>query len=158
MTHSMTQVQKERLRSLGQFVESVQPHRFCFAHIVDINFWKGHKDLSCGTTACALGWMTAMTMFQELGVFLSQGGSLWIFNNEIESKDLNEVCFYLFGLNEAEVEYLFIPRDQADTPDHLFLHRDATSTEVAQRILSFVENPVVPPLTGEFDEESDEEE
>jgi hypothetical protein len=57
----------ERLIKLAKFLEELPPKRFNFSRWVGLD-WKGSKDLSCGTTACALGWAATMPEFRRLGL------------------------------------------------------------------------------------------
>ncbi|MGH7749129.1 MAG: hypothetical protein ACREQ5_30855, partial [Candidatus Dormibacteria bacterium] len=60
-----------RLLRLADFLENDVPaDRFDFAHWVGKD-WAGAPDLSCGTSACALGWATTIPEFQALGLKLS---------------------------------------------------------------------------------------
>lgn len=60
-----------RLLKLAAFLEQLDPKRFNYRRWVGDD-WKGAQDLSCGTTACALGWAATMPEFQELGLRLEQ--------------------------------------------------------------------------------------
>ena len=59
-----------RLLRLADFLmTSVPGIRFDYGSWVGSD-WKGKPDLSCGTTACALGWGTTMPELRELGLRL----------------------------------------------------------------------------------------
>ncbi len=59
----------KRLEKLADFMETVPRKKFNFNVIVGHD-WGGKPDLSCGTTACALGWATTMPLFRRLGLYL----------------------------------------------------------------------------------------
>lgn len=54
----------DRLLRLAAFLDTLPPERFDYRTWVGKD-WQGKADLSCGTTACALGW--AMTL-PDMGV------------------------------------------------------------------------------------------
>lgn len=59
----------QRLIKLAVFLEKLPPKRFDYG-VWAGNNWKGKPDLSCGTTACALGWATTIPEFKKLGLRL----------------------------------------------------------------------------------------
>ncbi len=59
-----------RILKLADYVEVQHPTKFDFSLVVGFD-WKGAKDLSCGTTACALGFATTMPFFRKLGIYLT---------------------------------------------------------------------------------------
>ncbi len=63
----MNKTQARRLLKLADFLESLPRNRFCLERWVGRG-WEGKPDLSCGTTACALGWATTIPEFRKLGV------------------------------------------------------------------------------------------
>lgn len=141
----MTQlrVYKNRLLKLADFLDKLPRSRFNYASWVGKD-WKGKKDLSCGTTACALGWATTMPTFRKLGLrmFVDRydgDGYVGILSEEDEGD-----CYAsekIFGLGINEHLYLFTPA--ADAPMYLADlprspgHR-ATPEQVAKHIRRFV--------------------
>ena len=103
----------ERLLKLADFLEQLPPKRFKYDEWVGED-WKGAKDLSCGTTGCALGWATTMPRFRRMGLVLSTKS---IFGAEAVPFDTKtgeagaEASLRIFALNRREADYLFIPRD-----------------------------------------------
>jgi hypothetical protein len=104
----MTDKQKQkRILKLADYVESLPRERFNFRHWVGSG-WQGKVDLSCGTTACALGWATAMPMFRRLGLRMGQselvGGAPEVFGSNSIVR-LAE----LFGVTTSVFDRLFHP-------------------------------------------------
>lgn len=102
----------QNILDLANFVEKIEPSRFDFGTWVGRD-WGGAPDLSCGTTACALGWATTMPKFRALGLSLTrssfhvnspgtpayQGRSGWDTRKLIGQE--------IFGLEEIDYEKLF---------------------------------------------------
>jgi hypothetical protein len=132
MAHA--RVYKSRLLKLADFLEKLPRKRFCFQWFVGLD-WKGADDLSCGTTACALGWATTMPTFKRLGLAIHKGQ----FVNLVR---LNKrggpwgAATRLFGISRSESEYLFNPRGCPKRPN--CLSGDATPKQVAKHIRQFV--------------------
>lgn len=129
--------------------------RFNFANWVGLD-WLGHEDLSCGTSACAIGWGSTIPEIRDLGLRIFQSeshfgtfSSIGILHPDgTTSRNIEDVAA-LFDLDMDEFDYLFVPADQQDeemvdeceaeygsrTPN-----KDATAKEVADHIRSFVEH------------------
>jgi hypothetical protein len=152
------EVSNQRLLLLADFLEVLPIDRFDYNHWVGLN-WKGAPDLSCGTTACALGWACAMPEFQALGLQLSSDTQhvaqvAKVINPKLGVPDdygdhSLEAAMVTFGLTMPEAEYLFCPR--AAAPDLMLAHhvdaahqfapgRLATAIDVADHIRYFVEH------------------
>lgn len=58
-----------RLEKLCDLLENLPRKRFDYSHWVGED-WQGKPDLSCGTTACALGWATTIPSLRRLGLRL----------------------------------------------------------------------------------------
>lgn len=84
--------------------------------------WQGKPDLSCGTTACALGVATTMPIFQALGLKLTKDKHgngyvmvdgvqpLHIINGMISLIDTSlHSAMTIFDLTWEEANYLFVP-------------------------------------------------
>ncbi len=67
----------DRLLLLADFLDKLPPERFNYAAWVGHD-WKEMEDLSCGTTACALGWAATMPEFRKLGLRLSRARAMQI--------------------------------------------------------------------------------
>jgi hypothetical protein len=126
---------RDRLLLLADFLDQLPPERFDFRHWVGSD-WEGDPELSCGTTACALGWATTIPEFRKLGlsmckpreedlrgyVTLNGRQDSWAAGKEI------------FGIGAASFDYLFIPHGGEDG-----LEEEASAKQVAARIRRFVE-------------------
>lgn len=62
-------MKKRRLLALARKLYTVPAKRFDLSSWVGCD-WRGAKDLSCGTSACALGWATTIPHFRRLGLRL----------------------------------------------------------------------------------------
>ena len=138
----MNATHKRRLLKLADFLDTVPPKRFDFRYWVG-STWKGKEDLSCGTTACALGWATTMPIFRRLGLRLmrsaTQDGSVVLQRNGedlIASPEL--AARYVFGLDRSSFRRLFIPTSIFTVLSSDQLPGDATAKQVARHIRTFV--------------------
>lgn len=105
----MKKLHKDRLLKLAAFLRTVPIKQF------DMGWWveadkKGHNhehaSLKCGTTACALGWATAV--FPQL-YYDVETSSILIKNHEYDNYELNEeTAKVFFGLTEDGFEDLFM--------------------------------------------------
>lgn len=145
---------EERLLKLAAFLDKLPPERFNFNVWVG-DTWKETQDLSCGTSACAMGWAATMPEFRKLGVRLCKRGGLGIVAMDIADigyiKGGCNVAEHLFEISEKEAEHLFVPHEREnedydygyddDDDDDLGdrLGRKATPKEVAAHIRAFVE-------------------
>ena len=138
-----------RLLLVAEKLESLPKERFYFNHWVGDD-WKGATDLSCGTTACALGWATTIPKLRELGLHLEHlkyinmaGGYNAI---TLRTRTGLGAAMELFNIMEDEAESMFIPGDEFDDPLSICgrnidrLSPDATAKQVARRIRAFVKN------------------
>lgn len=113
-----------RLLLLADFLAKLPPERFDYEVWVGRD-WKGAKDLHCGTTACALGWATAVPELQALGLKLIHNYSLaphggWVVNPKLGVKGPlysgDDPSFraaeVTFGLDPEESIYLFSPDNE----------------------------------------------
>jgi hypothetical protein len=125
-----------RLLKLAAFLEKLPTERFNYQFWVGKD-WEGKADLSCGTTACALGWATTMPEFRRLGLQLVKLNSNYAF---VVSARTGASAFgaaqEIFGLDQDESAYLFSPgilyHGEESPP------RTATPREVASHIRDFV--------------------
>ncbi len=130
-------IHKDRLYLLADFLEKLPPSRFDFAVWVGSN-WKGKPDLSCGTTACALGWAATIPEFRKLGLGLNKNryGAPFLLNGTAASPFT--VGHEIFGLDGNAVQTLFHPQD--DESQEYGLPDDSTPAQVANQIREFVDN------------------
>lgn len=116
-------VGNKRLLKLAAFLRTVPRRRFDYSTWIGED-WKGAQDLSCGTTACAMGWAATMPEFRRLGLRLDEG---------VPSLDGNgdgfDAAQELFGLELSESIDLFAPDDG---------EANATPKQVAKKIEQFV--------------------
>lgn len=136
-------VGNRRLLKLAKFLEKLPEERFFYGLWVGDD-WAGKPDLSCGTTACAMGWATAIPEFRELGLRMRRfktdtGGFVALRGarfDEYEDDffDLTAAAAErVFGLDYDETNCLFVPGHNVDS-----LLSDATAKEVAAHIRKFV--------------------
>lgn len=67
----MNQIHRDRLLKLADFLDALPAARFDYESWVG-SMWEGKLDLSCGTTACAFGWATAVPEFKTLGLSIQK--------------------------------------------------------------------------------------
>lgn len=104
----MKTIHAERLLRLAEFLETVPKERFDLSSWVGED-WGGKQDLSCGTTACAMGWAATMPEFRELGLKIaSQGRRVYVGEPEDGYSSSAYAIISIFG-PEAEEEVLFYP-------------------------------------------------
>ena len=132
----MNAIHRRRLLKLADFLEALPPKRFNYCHWVGDD-WEGAANLSCGTTACALGWATTMPIFRRLGLCLYKPGRYYtptvilkIGKRRGSTFDATEE---IFGLDHNETMELFTPRGSGE------LGPKAKASDVAAHIRRFVE-------------------
>lgn len=118
---------QRRLLKLAVFLRTVPRKRFDYSVWVGTN-WRGAPNLSCGTTACALGWATTMPEFRRLGLRMSRsffgGGAV-----RLGRMGSISAAMTVFDIDEEAVNDLFIPKFDEDR---------ATPKYVARKIERFV--------------------
>lgn len=99
-----------RLLKLADFLAKLPRNRFDYNYWVGVD-WGGKQDLSCGTTACALGWAATMPTFRRLGLHLRQlmGDTARVctprnFGSYAASAEI-------FMLEDHDSSYLFTPQN-----------------------------------------------
>jgi hypothetical protein len=147
-------IYRERLLYLADHLDIMPPERFDFSHFVGLN-WKGRPDLSCGTTACGLGFATTLPLFRELGLVLKSlplsNGRLFGYptladyhdRSDIDvSVEINAATEVIFGIDARETDFLFMPKENLDLcrfDENELLSQSATTKELAAHIRKFVE-------------------
>lgn len=145
-------IYKNRLLLLASFLETLPEERFDYNHWVGKD-WGGKSDLSCQTTACALGWATTIPELADAGLMLipspnsvRHGGVVSLRQErEFIEKELglffapNRAGEVVFDLDDYEFDFLFIP-DGGSMFERKALKSSATAKEVAAHIRFFVEN------------------
>lgn len=146
-------ISRNRLLKLADFLDKLPRERFDYGSWVGSD-WKGKPDLSCGTTACALGWATTMPEFRRLGLRLTKGrpdpsndvfdANMCVTLKQSHARATLDGSFKaaskVFGLSEEESEYLFAPNADHPYDDYgkWSPGGEATPKEVARHIRRFV--------------------
>lgn len=102
---------KERLLRLATFLDALPKERFNFRTWVGGD-WKGMPDLSCGTTACALGWAATLP---DMGLTLDPPDSN--FDGATFMNDGREPLYAAcdaFDISLSDAERLFVPQEQME--------------------------------------------
>lgn len=125
-------VGNRRLLKLAAFLEKLPPERFDYRYLVGAG-WKGKPDLSCGTTACALGWAAAMPEFRRLGLALRPAPMGVVVRMRAHPKWHSwQAAEHVFAIDYRGFEQLFLPGTDGA------LQGDATAKQVARHIRKFV--------------------
>lgn len=139
-------VYKKRLLKLADHLDTVKKKRFDFGKWVGDD-WQGKPDLSCGTTACALGYATTIPSLRKAGLRLGKTSDefgkffiVYLKGKKIKESSAERAGMEVFGLTKPEFSYLFVPynpspfRSFENSPDE-----DAGPKEVSRHIRHFVE-------------------
>lgn len=163
---------KKRLLKLAGFLEALPPKRFDYNAWVGDD-WAGKQDLSCGTTACALGWAATIPAFRKLGLQLFKPESKYDPNFVALKSSVEEGCdaysgppiasSVVFGLSREEHTHVFIP-EMCEYREHIDCEATgrkcrapnaekpcelATAKQVAAHIRRFVEAGGIPGTKAE---------
>lgn len=125
---------KKRLLKLADFLETVPRKRFDMQTWVG-DEWKGKEDLSCGTSACAMGWATTIPSFRKLGLRL-QRSYVWGHSPAYGSRYGLDAAQKFFEIDLQTATLLFAPAKE---------YKDGsiskiTPKQVAKRIRKVVES------------------
>ena len=119
--------------------------------------WKGAEDLSCGTTACAIGWAATIPELYEAGLRIvgvpmqryadaAVGACARIkyvgsetLPSAARSSSLAAACA-VFDLTVQEAEFLFLPGPRA----YGLMPGTATAAQVAAHIRAFIQRGGMP--------------
>jgi hypothetical protein len=123
----------DRLLRLADFLDNLPAGRFDYNHWVGSD-WQGDPDLSCGTTACAMGWATTIPEFRALGLKLDHTRPTPYFGEKFGS----EAAAEFFDISNEDAIYLFTPNAwhinmRTQSPDQY-----ASPEEVAEHIRQFL--------------------
>ena len=148
-------IYKRRLLKLADRLDTVIEKQFNFGKWVGDD-WQGKQDLSCGTSACSLGWASTIPSFRKLGLRLFKSPSGYGFvglkseinDNTIPSNSLSfDAANLVFGLTVDEFNFLFLPNQDLDYYFKMYgrrpLSRDTTAKNAAKHIRFFVINRFV---------------
>lgn len=108
----------KRLLRLAKRLDRVKPERFNINKWVG-DSWEGKQDLSCGTSACALGWATTIPEFSKAGLklyrpngalqaFVAFSGKGGIKQPYAHSQALTNAAAF-FGLDDETAREIFWP-------------------------------------------------
>src|SRR5688572_7294928 len=92
-----------RLLRLAELLEALPRKRFNFTSWVGDD-WRGASDLSCGTTACALGWATTIPSLRRAGLRMARadGGVGFVRMAGDTSSSPQDAVKRVFGMDEYE--------------------------------------------------------
>lgn len=103
-----------RLELLADLLEKLPKGRFDYTNWVG-DFWKGKEDLSCGTTACALGWATTIPELRKLGLRMAKrgGNGTVILKRQDPGEESGPLmaAMTVFNINQIDAMWLFYPND-----------------------------------------------
>jgi hypothetical protein len=135
-----------RLMLVVAKLRALPVERFDYGRWVGQN-WQDAPDLSCGTTACALGWATTIPELAAAGLRLKRGTDGYVYVSDGTPDDSSFASFHaasgIFGISTDDAEYLFAP-GVAPPKDDSFVGSDdsprgcAGPAEVADHIERFV--------------------
>ena len=140
MNPSLSPKTIELLETVAQCTEETPASKFDFSEFAG-NDWAGAQDLSCGTTACAIGSAIARGklpgMFFEkpvkgsnyVGVRYEEDGTTWTCKFAIAK---------YFDITPRQALYLFFPDNEDDGLPSNGLRFHASNTEVAYHIRQFI--------------------
>lgn len=100
----------KRLLKLADFLEKLHADKkrrkqFDYTNWVNRALWKGKADLSCGTTACALGWATTIPEFRKAGLRLGKNGNPTLVGTRVP---VSYAAEEIFGTTGAEFQTIFM--------------------------------------------------
>jgi hypothetical protein len=147
-------IYKRRLLKLADFLQKLPRKRFNYASWVGED-WQGKENLSCGTTACAFGWAATIPSLRKAGLRMKKvSGRGYVtlknskYNNDFTMPRI--AATEVFGLNNNEFEYLFLPDTWLTTDSNMLGDSEsilglsgspndkADAKEVAKHIRRFV--------------------
>ena len=117
----MNATHKRRLLTLAALLKKLPPRRFTMRKWVGWD-WSGDPTLSCGTSACALGWATTIPSLRRLGLRLDLGEGCVVLRRKRRDAVVayfdgyKTIASELFGLTDVEADKLFMPHRGYDNP------------------------------------------
>lgn len=101
-----------RLGILADFLDTVPPEKFDLKDWYisgDVDFEHGPSPYNCGTTACAIGWATAIPEFQAAGFAIYLDNPLFIDHGLLNEAQFTgwDAVERFFGLTYTEAQVLF---------------------------------------------------
>ncbi len=133
-TTASTSVGNTRLLKIAALLRTLPRKRFNYGEWVGED-WRGAPDLSCGTTACALGWATTIPSLRKAGLYLDQYGDPRLKGTRAANytPPAFDAAMKLFGISLDDAEFLFEPQDTPSGDEE-----DASPKYVASKIERFV--------------------
>lgn len=140
----------ERLLLLAEFLDSRVPAgRWNFRSVVGPE-WRGGDLVSCGATACAIGWSATIPELAAAGMRLEPDS-----HGYLDAEAAFRASRAVFGITDEECDYLFVPDEDGwdedgdpvgawhfpdgdCNPGWRTLTSNASARSVADRIRSFV--------------------
>lgn len=138
-----------RLLKLADKLDSLPPARFKYSSWVGDD-WKGKPDLSCGTTACAIGWGTTMPVLRRAGLGLYGIGTPMVKVDAEEARlcgmsegektnSYYSIGRQLFAIDSQQFADLFMAGGNASGSDSDW---NKSAKEIAKRIRDFVDSRI----------------
>ncbi len=122
-----------RLLKLAMFLWTLDPKRFRYDHFIGKD-WGGDPLLSCGTTACAIGWCPTVFPSEitvRRGLVVPEFRFLGYVPDESEGTVSGKHMAQFFGISYKDYKGLF-------NPWYNLLGPNATAKEVAEHLRKFV--------------------
>lgn len=123
---------KERLLKLADFLDTLDPNRFYYGSFVGDD-WQGRPDLSCGTTACAVGWASTLDIGVPKMVKARAEDGHGFYEKYGFGDDLAcgfEAAKAAFDISSGESYYLFAPNER--------LGPHSSASDISNHIRAFV--------------------
>jgi len=125
-----------RLRLLVRKLRTVPRRQFDYCQWAGED-WKGKKDLSCGTAACALGWATTLPSLRRVGLKLVMVPGCYPEVHFKREPDSFEAGAKAFDIAISDSYELFSPNEEGE--------EKATPKQVARKIERFIERELKRP-------------
>lgn len=128
------------LLELADLLYGLKRKRFYYGTFVGDD-WGGKANLSCGTTACALGWATTMPKLRKKGLRLNRDEFAWHGGYvEMNGLDGAGAATEAFDVGYEDACYLFYPETRHSSSISLPVSpkEKATPKQVAKHIRRFV--------------------
>src|SRR3954470_2535007 len=124
-------MREDRLMILADFLDTLPNKRFEYRHWTGGD-WGGKQDLSCGTTACAMGWACTIPSFRKEGLKLASGTArrLGIGPIFLGRNNFNAAAAF-FEISVPDATFLFNHIDSG-------LSAHAPAAQVAHHIRKFI--------------------
>lgn len=127
---------RNRLLAVARKLRSIRREQFYFGNWASPE-WQGKPDLSCGTTACGLGWATTIPSLRKAGLRIVRraGGHIPVLGDHVPHYG-TDAAAELFGITFYEAAFLFLPEIYNDEGEKSPA-RDCTPKQLARHIERF---------------------